>query len=607
MNSYSGKENLASRLRAEAIRSRSNSRERFNVPLTKDLSNSQKPLTNSNGSELMPKIKPTLNSNNEKVSFLSKRPSMSLSLKASSTSNLKSDKRPSVTAASLKNQQKAVSASSLKRPSLSASLFNKQQQGYSHEDLMKVIQQKKNDGKSSTSSTSSNGSQGPSGNSTSNFEFKKPMAPSFMLRPSMAQKKQPDSDLPSSMLRPSMTQKKPLEPSKSETSKPLPAQSSESSSMLRPSMSQKKQPDSDLPSSTSQKTPSESSESASLNTVVSESLESSSAGVSQAKTVSDIKVEPSKENEKLMGEEEKKRDADKSMGLTTSTKDKRWSLKDFDIGRPLGKGKFGNVYLAREKTSKFVVALKVLFKAQILQSEVEHQLKREIEIQTHLRHPHILRMFGYFHDDTRVYMILEYSPKGELFKHMQSQPNKRFAESEGAKYVYELTKALVYCHSKGVIHRDIKPENLLLGSQGELKIADFGWSVHSASSTRKTLCGTLDYLPPEMVKGTEHGHTVDIWSLGVLCYELLVGRPPFEAPSYDETYARILKAKYSFPEFVSSLARDLIEKLIRVEPCARLPLKQILSHPWILQHTQHLPKKPIHTQTLSARPPSTSH
>lgn len=86
--------------------------------------------------------------------------------------------------------------------------------------------------------------------------------------------------------------------------------------------------------------------------------------------------------------------------------------------------------------------------------------------------------------------------------------------------------------------------------------------LSSLFCSRKTLCGTLDYLPPEMVKGTEHGPSVDIWSLGVLCYELLVGHPPFEAPSYDETYARILKAKYSFPEFVSSEARDLVGEVI---------------------------------------------
>lgn len=95
---------------------------------------------------------------------------------------------------------------------------------------------------------------------------------------------------------------------------------------------------------------------------------------------------------------------------------KKWTLNDFEIGRPLGKGKFGNVYLAREKKSKYVVALKVMFKSQLIKNNVQHQLRREIEIQAHLRHPNILRLYGYFYDETRVYLILEFAPRGELYK-----------------------------------------------------------------------------------------------------------------------------------------------------------------------------------------------
>ncbi|XP_069674402.1 aurora kinase C-like [Periplaneta americana] len=268
---------------------------------------------------------------------------------------------------------------------------------------------------------------------------------------------------------------------------------------------------------------------------------------------------------------------------------KRWTLADFDIGRALGKGKFGNVYLAREKRSKFIVALKVLFKSQIQKANVEHQLKREIEIQSHLRHTNILKMYGFFHDDTRVYLILEFAPKGELFKELQSQPNKRFSEERTARYIAQIADALKYCHSKKVIHRDIKPENLLLGPNGEIKIADFGWSVHSPSSRRDTVCGTLDYLPPEMVQGQLHDETVDLWSLGVLCYECLVGKPPFEAVTYDETYRRIGKAEYSFPSHVSEDARDLIHKLLVIVPSKRLPLSEVLKHSWIMSHTSSHP------------------
>jgi aurora kinase A len=130
---------------------------------------------------------------------------------------------------------------------------------------------------------------------------------------------------------------------------------------------------------------------------------------------------------------------------------KSWSLVNFDIGRPLGKGKFGNVYLAREKETKFVIALKVLFKKQIASQKIEHQVRREIEIQSHLRHPNILRMYGFFHDEQRIYLILEYASGGTLFNILKKEI--RFDEKKSAKYVKCLISALIYLHGRNVIHR----------------------------------------------------------------------------------------------------------------------------------------------------------
>uniref|UniRef100_A0A7S2G0V7 Aurora kinase n=1 Tax=Octactis speculum TaxID=3111310 RepID=A0A7S2G0V7_9STRA len=263
---------------------------------------------------------------------------------------------------------------------------------------------------------------------------------------------------------------------------------------------------------------------------------------------------------------------------------KHWSLDDFEIGKPLGRGKFGSVYLARERKSKYIVALKVLQKAQLLKASVEHQLRREIEIQSHLRHRNILRMFGYFYDDKRIYLILEYAPQGELYKKLTAQ--HCFSEKLAAKYILEMSEALHYCHLKHVIHRDIKPENLLLGYTGELKIADFGWSVHAPTSRRNTLCGTLDYLPPEMVEGRDHDKQVDLWSLGVLMYEFLVGDPPFEAEGHQQTYRRIARVDLKFPPDVKDDARDLICKLLMKNPEDRIALPQIKEHPWVLRNCQ---------------------
>lgn len=263
-------------------------------------------------------------------------------------------------------------------------------------------------------------------------------------------------------------------------------------------------------------------------------------------------------------------------------KGKQWTLDDFEIGKPLGRGKFGSVYLAREKRTKYIVAIKVLQKSQLLKAGVEHQLRREIEIQSHLRNRNILRMYGYFYDSKRIYLILEYSPGGELYKKLTAKG--RFSERTSARYISDLSQALSYCHTKHVIHRDIKPENLLVGAHGEIKIADFGWSVHAPTSRRNTLCGTLDYLPPEMVEGREHDEQVDVWSLGVLLYEFLVGSPPFEAEGHSATYRRISRVDLRFPKGVPVDAQDLISKLLQKDPRKRMALDSIPNHPWVLRN-----------------------
>lgn len=266
-----------------------------------------------------------------------------------------------------------------------------------------------------------------------------------------------------------------------------------------------------------------------------------------------------------------------------------WSLNDFEMGRPLGKGKFGRVYMVRTgggPNKGYIIALKCMYKNELVENKVEKQLRREIEIQMNLRHPHILRLHGYFHDEGRVFLMLEFAGRGELYKLMNKLPDRRFEEKVAATYIAQMADALSYLHSKHVIHRDIKPENLLLGIKGDLKIGDFGWSVHAPGNRRQTLCGTLDYLPPEMVNGEQHDKAVDLWALGVLCFEFLEGVPPFEelenAPA--GTYRRINNIDFKIPRHFSAEAADLVRALLKKKPDDRLPLTKVLRHPWIMKY-----------------------
>jgi len=255
-------------------------------------------------------------------------------------------------------------------------------------------------------------------------------------------------------------------------------------------------------------------------------------------------------------------------------------MSDFEIGKHIGGGRFGKVYLAREKQSGYVVALKVIYKEKLEKYGFHDHLRREIKIQQAIDHPNVLRLFTWFHDEERVVLVLEYAARGELYKVLQTAG--RFTERTAATYVASLADALAYCHKKHVIHRDIKLENLLLDIKGQIKIADFGWAVQS-NAKRHTFCGTIDYLAPEMIKGTGHDRAVDNWALGILCYEFLYGSPPFQVEDQENTLRRILTMDLTFPSTpcVSSGAKDLISKLLVKDSSKRLSLEDVMKHPWI--------------------------
>ncbi|KAI8059108.1 kinase-like domain-containing protein, partial [Gongronella butleri] len=240
----------------------------------------------------------------------------------------------------------------------------------------------------------------------------------------------------------------------------------------------------------------------------------------------------------------------------TASGKREWQASDFEVGSNIGTGKFGSVYVARDQASRTVVALKILIKNELVDAAIVPFVKREIEIHAHLEHPYILRLYGYFQDKHHLYLVLDYASQGSLYDKL-GQLGK-LDEVLTARCISQVIDALTYVHSLGIIHRDIKPENILVDRNGTLKLADFGWSVHDRHGRRRTFCGTLDYIPPEMIEGRPYDHRVDIWALGVLAYELAVGVPPFEHDDFNDTYQHILRVQFTFPDHLSANARDFI-------------------------------------------------
>ena len=251
--------------------------------------------------------------------------------------------------------------------------------------------------------------------------------------------------------------------------------------------------------------------------------------------------------------------------------------------KPLGQGAFGEVFKVRHKVSNKDFAIKVIKKRKIVERRMLAQLRREIRIMYSLRHPNIISLYSHFEDSENFYLILEYAPGGQLFTRLKKF--KTMPEAVAAQYMRETCLAVQYLHSRipAIIHRDIKPENILISSDDSIKLGDFGWS-NFLDDERDTYCGTLEYLAPEMINRSGHGISLDLWSLGVLLFELLAGYSPFKGKSQLDLFEKIRTARPVFPKAFPFLAKDLVKKMLKVNPEQRLTAEQVLEHSWIMSH-----------------------
>ena len=278
-------------------------------------------------------------------------------------------------------------------------------------------------------------------------------------------------------------------------------------------------------------------------------------------------------------------------------------IRKYYKGRLLGKGGFAKCYEFKCSENNKVFAAKVVAKSGLVKSRAKQKLISEIKIHKSVHHPQIVAFEHYFEDTENVYILLEMCLNQTLNELLKRR--KHLTEIEVQCYVVQLIKALKYLHSHRVIHRDLKLGNLFLTEKMELKVGDFGLAtkLDFEGERKRTVCGTPNYIAPEILDGkTGHSYEVDIWSLGVIIYTLIIGKPPFETRDVKTTYKRIKMNAYTFPEnaIISEAAKNLIGQILVLDPGKRPTLDQILTHDFFNQGTS-IPKL-LPTSTLACTP-----
>ena len=263
-------------------------------------------------------------------------------------------------------------------------------------------------------------------------------------------------------------------------------------------------------------------------------------------------------------------------------KPKKVKLSDFEKMQTVGLGSFGRVRLCRYKKNDKIYVMKILKKMEIIkQKQVDHVFS-EFNILSVLNHPFIVQLVGLNFDDPKyLYFIIEYVQGGELFTLLRSRGS--FPLEQAKFYTAHIITIFEYLHGKNIIYRDLKPENILINKNGYLKLTDFGFAKYLNNEKTYTLCGTPEYLAPEIILNKGHGKPVDWWTMGILLYEMLVGIDPFSDDDPMQIYQKIIKGKINFPKDFDKNAKSLIKHLLTADTtkrygCLKNGVKDILNH-----------------------------
>jgi len=255
-------------------------------------------------------------------------------------------------------------------------------------------------------------------------------------------------------------------------------------------------------------------------------------------------------------------------------------MTQYDIGAQIGEGTFGKVKLAIHKLTNEKVAIKILDKYKIKNEENQKRIDNEIEVLKRVNHHNIIRLYTTIENDSKIFIIQEYVPGCDLFEYIHK--NKKLSEKEACLLYQQIISGVEYLHNLGIIHRDLKPENILLTNSKVLKIIDFGLSkLDSKNELLNTHCGSPCYASPEMVEGKSYkGLPADIWSSGIILYIMLAGHLPFNELTNKKLYTKIRAGKYTIPKELSHEVKDLIKKLLEINPRKRIKISEIKEHPW---------------------------
>ena len=272
---------------------------------------------------------------------------------------------------------------------------------------------------------------------------------------------------------------------------------------------------------------------------------------------------------------------DQKVQMSDGTLELPCTLREYELVELLGKGGFSHVYKAHDKTQDMFVAVKIVSRSRIRTPGDEHRLQREIDTMAFLKHKNVVSLHDFFEDENNFYLVLDYCEGGSLYDLIRT--GVRMREPQVATVFRQIVEAVAFCHARGVAHRDLKPQNVLITTMPNIKVSDFGLCGYiDEKPMMNSFCGSPCYAAPECLNHVEYdGRKADVWSLGVILFELVTGEHPWNIANTAQMLQQIRNGSYVVPVFVSSACSDLIGAMLTVEPDSRIPLSDILAHPWL--------------------------